>query len=205
MRGGFSRITQCCVQTKAQAKSLCVMLALAGLAGCATQTGPSSEILNLTDLVRHGRFAVRAETAGQTPEALQGGFVWRDVSGQLTLDLTNPFGNTLARVVVLPDQATLTQTDGKTLSAASPDALIQQAIGQSIPVRYLRDWLRTPLVVLPSMRQVTSDDQGRIVSFEQNGWRAELGRFDSVGPRLLVLSRLEGSDSVYIRLVVDAP
>jgi hypothetical protein len=36
---------------------------------------------------------------------VQGSFVWRDVGGRLTLDLNNPFGSTLARVQVDPDQA----------------------------------------------------------------------------------------------------
>lgn len=191
-----------------KAKSLGVTLAwlgLLGLTGCATQIAPPAEGLNAEALVRHGRFAVRAEQVGQAPEGVQGGFVWRDVRGRLTLDLNNPFGNTLARVVVLPGQSTLTQPNGESLSAATPDALIERAIGQRIPVRDLREWLRTPLIVSPGMQQIKKDDQGRIVAFAQDGWEAELSRFDSFGPRLLVLSRLDGLKNVQIRLVVDVP
>jgi len=182
-----------------------LLVLLLGLVGCATQTTVPSETLDVEELVRHGRFAVRAEDSNEAVEAVQGGFVWRDQGGQLTLDLTNPFGNTLARVVVLPGQATLTRASGETLRAASPDELVRQALGQSVPVRDLRAWMRSPLRVLPDMRQITRDEQGRISGFEQAGWTVELSRFDSFGPRLLLLARMDGTKKVQIRLVVDVP
>lgn len=180
-------------------------LLLLALAGCATQTPAPQETFGPEDLVRNGRFAVRVGIPNQEPEAVQGGFVWRDKSGQLTLDLTNPFGNTLARVVVLPGQATLTQASGEILRAPNPDALVQQALGERVPVRDLRAWLRSPLRVLPDMQQVTRDDQGRIAGFVQSGWTVELSRFDSVGPRMLLLTRRDGMKNVQIRLIVDTP
>lgn len=178
---------------------------LLALVGCATQTPSTPETTALDELVRHGRFALRAEEPNQAPEAVQGGFVWRDVKGRLTLDLTNPFGNILARVSVEPGQATLIQANGETLRATDPDGLVQQAIGQRVPVRDLREWFRTPLRILPSMGEIKRDDQGRISSFAQNGWTVQLSRFDEQGPRLLVLSRNEANKQIVIRLVVDVP
>ena len=175
------------------------------LGGCATQTPATPEVAVDGELVRHGRFALRAEAPNQAPEAVQGGFAWRDANGRLTLDLSNPFGNILARVMVEPHQATLTQPNGEVLRATDPDGLVQKAIGQRVPVRDLRQWLRAPLRALPSMQQIKRDDQGRIVAFEQNGWTVELARFDAQGPRLLVLSRAEASQQIVIRLIVDTP
>ena len=178
---------------------------LLALAGCATQTPTTSEQVVGGEFVRYGRFALRAEAPNQAPEAVQGGFTWRDANGRLTLDLSNPFGNILARVSVEPNQATLTQPNGEVLRATDPDGLVQNAIGQRVPVRDLRQWLRAPLPALPGMQQVKRDDQGRIVAFEQNGWTVELTRFDAQGPRLLVLSRTEASQQIMIRLIVDTP
>lgn len=175
------------------------------LAGCATQTPTSPEGVSGSEFVRNGRFALRAEEPNQAPEAVQGGFVWRDANSRLTLDLSNPFGNILARVVVEPGQATLTQASGEVLRATDPDGLVQKAIGQRVPVRDLRQWLRSPLRALPTMQQINRDDQDRIVAFEQNGWTVELTRFDAQGPRLLVLSRTEASQQIVIRLIVDTP
>lgn len=178
------------------------------LAGCATQAPPVQKPLtespSLSEFVRHGRFAMRTEAPHEEPEAVQGGFVWRDAGGRLTLDLINPFGSTMARVLVEPGQATMTQSNGETLSSSDPDALVQQVIGRRVPVRNMRAWLRASLRQSPGMQQVRHDEQGRIVAFAESGWKVELGRFDTLGPRLLVLSRLEGRKQVVIRLVVDA-
>ena len=179
------------------------------LVGCTTPVAPTqtpaAEVSSLNELVRQGRFALRAEGPSEAPEAVQGSFVWRDVGGRLTLDLNNPFGSTLARVQVDPGQAVLTQANGETMRSSDPDTLVQQVMGRRIPVRDIRTWLRTPLRAVPAMQQVKRDEQGRIIAFAQSGWGVELGRFDAQGPRLLVLSRTEGSQQVVIRLVVDAP
>jgi outer membrane lipoprotein LolB len=111
----------------------------------------------------------------------------------------------LARVQVDPGQAVLTQANGETMRSSDPDTLVQQVMGRRIPVRDIRTWLRTPLRAVPAMQQVKRDEQGRIIAFAQSGWGVELGRFDAQGPRLLILSRTEGSQQVVIRLVVDAP
>ncbi len=179
------------------------------LAGCATPVPPPQTSLmqapSLNELIRQGRFALRAEGPSETSEAVQGSFVWRDVNGRLTLDLNNPFGSTVARVQVDPGQAVLTQANGETMRSSDPDALVQQVMGRRIPVRDIRTWLRTPLSAVHTMQQVKRDEQGRIISFAQSGWGVELGRFDAQGPRLLVLSRIEGGTQVVIRLVVDEP
>ncbi len=179
------------------------------LAGCATPVPPTqrsaTEVPSMNELVRQGRFALRAEGPSEPPEAVQGSFVWRDVGGRLTLDLNNPFGSTLARVQVDPGQAVLTQANGESMRSPDPDTLVQQVMGRRVPVRDIRTWLRIPLRAVPTMQQVKRDEQGRIISFAQSGWGVELGRFDAQGPRLMVLSRIEGTMQVMIRLVVDAP
>src|SRR5690606_40590682 len=70
-------------------------LALA-LAGCA---GPARIVGDGTAFERTGRFAVNVTEAGGAQEAVQGGFAWRDTGRLLRLDLVNPLGTTLARIV----------------------------------------------------------------------------------------------------------
>jgi outer membrane lipoprotein LolB len=195
-----------CAERLRRVLGMCMVSVLVlGLFGCATQTTTMTETTSLNELVRHGRFALRTESPNQDSEAVQGGFVWRDIGSRLTVDLINPFGNILARVTVEPGQATLSQSSGETLRAADPDGLVQQALGERVPVRDLREWLRIPLRALPAMQQIKRDELGRIIAFEQNGWVVALSRFDAQGPRLLVLSRNEGSKQIVIRLVVDVP
>ena len=174
---------------------------LIGLSGCATQ--PVGETAPEGSLLRNGRFAVKTEQANQAPEAIQGGFVWRDTPAQLTLDLTNPFGSILARVTVTSTGAMLERANGEILQTKTPDSLVDQALGQSLPVQGLRGWLRTQQMPLPGMRVLERDAQGRIVSFEQDGWSARLSNFDAEGPRLVSLLRSETGRKMSVRLVID--
>lgn len=183
-----------------------LVVAACVLAGCATQT-PSPSAGLQGELSRFGRFALKVEQFGRDPEAVQGGFTWVDTGTRLNLDLTNPFGTILARVVVEPSGSTLTRSNGEILQAATPDALVELVLGQAIPVQGLRDWLRRDInqQVLSRMTQVTRDPQGLVQSFEQNGWRVQRSRFDALGPQLLVLSRNDQGKSIAIRLIVDQP
>jgi len=181
---------------------LILALLLLGLSGCATQA-PTGEAMPEGSLLRMGRFAVKTEQANQAPEAIQGGFVWRDTGAQLTLDLTNPFGSILARVTVNNAGAALERANGEIIQTKTPDSLVDQALGQSLPVQGLRAWLRAQQKPQPEMRVLERDAQGRIVSFEQEGWSARLSNFDALGPRLISLTRAETGRNMSVRLVID--
>jgi len=177
-------------------------LLLLGLSGCATQA-PTGEALPEGSLSRIGRFAVKTEQDNRAPEAIQGGFVWRDTGAQLTLDLTNPFGSVLARVTVNSAGAALERANGEVIQTKTPDSLVDQALGQSLPVQGLRVWLSIQQKPQPGMQVLERDAQGRIVSFEQEGWSARLSNFDALGPRLISLTRAEMGSNMSVRLVID--
>ena len=81
--------------------------------------------------------------------------------------------------------------------------MIEQVLGQKMPVQGLRSWFRMQTQSLPGMRVLEQDAQGRIVSFEQAGWTARLSNFDAVGPRLISLVRVEAGRNISVRLVID--
>ena len=177
-------------------------LTLLVLAGCATQQ--ITPVSSSTDsFERAGRFALRVEEPLTPAQAVQGGFTWRDASSRLELDLTNPFGNILARIEVTGKNAVSTQSNGGRLEAPTAEVLVKIAVGESIPVKGLRTWLRSQTNAEPTMARVSRDEQGRLTSFEQAGWRVDLSRFDALGPRLLVLSRQDDAKKIVIRLVID--
>ena len=182
--------------------SLIFAVLVLGLSGCATQA-PTGEVLPEGSLARIGRFAVKTDQVNRPPEAIQGGFVWRDTVAQLTLDLTNPFGSVLARVTVNRTGAALERANGEVIQTMSPDSLVEQGLGQSLPVQGLRAWLRVQQKPQPGMRVLERDAQGRIVAFEQDGWSARLSNFDALGPRLISLVRAETGRNMSVRLVID--
>jgi outer membrane lipoprotein LolB len=184
---------------------LVFLLGLAVLAGCAAppvSDAQAKAIDTLGTLNRSGRFAMRAEVFGRNPEAVQGGFVWRDRGQVLTLDLTNPMGTVLARVEVGPQGALMQESNGNITRAPHPDALIRQVIGQEIPVSGLRSWMRGQPADGSSAENVARTS-GHLSKLRQNGWSIELSRYDDLGPRLLVLTRQDGERTVTLRLVID--
>lgn len=192
------------VRLGAWCKGILAVVAVSILAGCATQA-PVTPASSQAELVRFGRFALKADDFNRAPEAVQGGFTWRDNGTRLTLDLTDPFGTVMARILVDRYGATLTRANGDVIQAGSPDALMQNVLGQSVPVAGLRGWLRTVRDAQPGMDVSLRDPEGRVQIFEQSGWRVQLSRFDDVGPRLLVITHSEGSKNIAIRLVIDTP
>lgn len=151
---------------------------------------------------RTGRFAISVNPSFGAPEAVQGGFAWHDEGRELTLDLANPLGSILARVQVMPGHALLTRANGTTEQAPGPDALVELVLGSPIPVAGLRDWLRGRTGSSPAAK-LERNEAGQIASFEQNGWRVAMSRYDASGPRLLQLNRNEASRSISVRLAVD--
>lgn len=174
------------------------------LAACTTTPKPI-EGTSADAFSRIGRFAITVNEEGGKQNAVQGGFSWSDDGRRYVLDLTNPLGSTEARVEGQPGAASLTKADGTRLVADNPDALAEDALGSSMPVSGLRDWLRGKLAGQPEATDVSSDELGRPVAFEQGGWRANLSRYDTLGPRMLVLERQEPGRRIMVRLVVNQP
>lgn len=169
------------------------------LAACATPgriggEGPAFE--------RTGRFAVNVTDVTAAPEAVQGGFSWRDTGRRLQIDLFNPLGSTLARVTVDPSGAVLEQADGAREHAPNADALLARVMGTALPVAGLRDWLHGRTGPGP-VQSPQRDAEGRLMSFTQAGWQLRLSRYDAQGPGLLRLDRRDGTRHISVRLAID--
>lgn len=169
------------------------------LAACA---GPSRIAGEGAAFERTGRFAVNVTEPGAAPEAVQGGFAWRDTGRALRLDLTTPLGSTLARIVVEPVGAVLEYSDGSIETAADADALLAKVVNTPLPVANLRDWLQGRAGV-GEVQHMERDEQGRPQSFVQGGWQLRLSRYDASGPGLLRLDRRDGHRQISVRLAID--
>ncbi len=185
-------------------KTWAELCALALLTACTTpvpiQGSEGTNVFSCT-----GRFALIVTQEGGEQKAVQGGFSWLDRDGGYILDLTNPLGATEARVEGVVGKALLTKADGTHLEAVDADALVAQVLGSRVPVSGLRDWLRGRVAGDSLPFKLARDPLGRPVSFEQEGWQARLSRYDALGPRLLVLERLEAGRRIVMRLVVNRP
>ena len=113
------------------------------LAGCASTAPQSHTTVGAYQdtMSRAGRLSVNYDRDGKL-ETLSGKFAWTQKPGVIDVALMSPIGQTIATISVTPQLATLTQSDGKARTASDIDTLTGQALGWSLPVNGLRDWMQ---------------------------------------------------------------
>jgi outer membrane lipoprotein LolB len=182
------------------ARRLSVVLVCLLLAACATPTPPA---LDAVGLERQGRFALRAQSPAEKPQAVQGNFLWYQTRTGWVLLLSSPLGATLAQLTVDGTGATLRTPDAPDQRAASATALLQQAIGEPIPIDALEDWIQGRLGSVRGITNITRDSVGRVTRFTQANWQVSFERYDSRGPTRMVLSSQHQQRDVVLRLLVN--
>ena len=144
--------------------------------------------------VLSGRLSVRVEaTPDSAARNLSAAFELRGDGRQGQLDLSTPLGSVLAQARWAPGSVVLA-TPGSERSFADLDALTREALGETVPIEALFDWLRgRPWPGAPSVARPSSP------GFSQLGWDVDLARFDEawIGaqrpapPAVLVRARLD--------------
>jgi outer membrane lipoprotein LolB len=137
---------------------------------------------------------------------------WSAVGASYRMSFMTPFGQQLAELAGDTDVASLRVPNEETRSAASPEALLYETLGWSVPLRALCYWVRglpapdsmsdsTPDLATRSGTQL--DAKGRLVAVMQDGWEVKIDRYAEVAglelPRRLTVSR----EGLRIRLLID--
>ena len=97
-------------------------------------------------------------------ESLSGRFDWSRRGEAIELALLDPLGQTVALIRSTPVESSITFRDGRTVTGATPEALTQQALGWTVPLRGLSSWLDGRAAPLPV---ASAEAAGR---FRQDGW-----------------------------------
>ena len=124
----------------------------------------------------HGTLAVRP--AGD--DASRVTMRWRQSPDSYHVRFMGPLGVGLFEVEGTATAVEARFPDGRRASAASPEALLEQEIGWSVPLQGLRYWIVGAPVpdVAPSKMEL--DDLGRLALLEQAGWTVVYERYDTV-------------------------
>ncbi|MCD9227809.1 lipoprotein insertase outer membrane protein LolB [Ralstonia pseudosolanacearum] len=198
--------------------ALVLGVACALLAGCAS-VRPANDLFAGTQdgdatITRYqGRFSARYVQDNAQQSAV-GSFLWRERGADVQLELMSPLGQTLAIVSQNRQGATLELPNQPPRRAAEVDTLMQDALGFSLPVSGLRDWLRARATPGTPAR-VARDAQSRPETIEQNGWTVHYVAWSDDGDnstanarvRRLDLDRPQGAGGtpgpLSVRLVLD--
>ena len=173
------------------AANLSLVAGVIALAACTTvprnPTEAASETLS-------GRLSIRVDADGTAPaRTLTAAFELNGGPRAGRLDLATPLGSILAQARWSPSEVVLATPRGES-TFADLDALTRQALGESVPVSALFDWLQgRPWPGAPSAPASTGP------GFAQLGWAVELDRFDEA----LVTARRDSPPPVTVRIKLD--
>lgn len=124
----------------------------------------------------HGTLAVRP-TGGDASRVTMR---WRQSPDSYLVRFMGPLGVGLFEVEGSATAVEARFPDGRRASAASPEALLEQEIGWSVPLQGLRYWIVGAPVPEVAPSKMELDDLGRLARLEQLGWTVVYERYDTV-------------------------
>jgi outer membrane lipoprotein LolB len=155
-----------------------------------------------------GRLTVNYQKDGQT-ETLTGKFAWVQSPAAVNVSLASPLGQTIATIAVTPESATLIQGDRAPRVARDIDTLTAQALGWSLPVSGLRDWLQGYATGADGQRFAASPAANTVTTAD--GWRLTFVSWQDPDAARPVPKRIDAArvasatvEAMEIRIVIDA-
>lgn len=200
-------------------RALALLAASALLSGCASLLGtPPSEpasdaqlaawesheqsLESMSDWAFDGRAAVRSGVTGGSVQ-----LEWTQVGTVTSLELAGPFDTGRLAMTGTADHMLLTDGNGNRRVTDRPEALLEEHTGWRIPLSTLPRWVRgLPSDSLEALEsdEYRLDDQGRLLSFTDEGWEVEYDRYREIGrfalPHFVELRH----DGMRIRIAVHA-
>ena len=191
---------------------LFALITFCGMVGCSSlQTWPSLPSPTQTDRSFHeniliqGRFSVGYEENNR-PQSVQGRFQWQQQGQRIDIDLMSPLGQTMAKLAITPNSATIQQT-GKQIKVADNVAeLTEQTLGWSLPVAGMRDWLQGFNRSTTNQRQLARPNEND--QFDTDGWHIHYVSWQqnsvSVYPKRIDLTRTSPQlHQLSLRIIID--
>ena len=182
-------------------------LSRAGALGLALALGACASVpTSGPGTVFSGRLAVRSDGVGDAPgRASSGQFELSGTPSEGALVLDSPLGTIVARArwsnpAGADGQPTAIDLDanGRTRHFESLDAMMREALGDSLPLAAMFDWLAgRPWPGAPVTRT------GAAGSFDQLGWHVDLSQYDSA--RLVAADRADPAPALHVRVKLDPP
>ena len=186
--------------------------ALTAIGGCATTSSSSvrsgAAVAPYRDSVElAGRIAINYSRDGKQ-ESLSGKFTWQQSKANTDVSLISPTGQTVAVINVTPTSATLKQS-GKERTAPDLDSLTTQALGWTLPVSGLRDWLQGYAVARDGSRFVATPANDTVIT--RDGWKLDYVSWQDDAaavpqPKRIDVTRIalgQAVDDMSIRIVID--
>lgn len=139
-----------------------------------TRKQHQAQVALIRDWTVQGSIAARSDQKGWNAS-----YNWQQQNDNYTLVLFGPFGIDRTQLSGNPGKVTLTTAAQQQFTANSPEALIQQQLGWSLPVTNLYYWLRG-LPAPHMLSRQSYDINNHVVDLYQQGWHITYLRYIAV-------------------------
>lgn len=157
------------------------------------KAGPVAPLKNFTV---EGKIAIRHERSGGNVSV-----VWHQQNSHYAIRLMGALGAGSIEIEGGPGKVGLIDTEGRHHQARTPEQLIHQVLGWSIPVSPLRYWLQgLPCPNTPITRQFF-DEANRLVLLQQQGWKIEYQEYIQQKGRFLPIKLTLQHGNVKLKFV----
>jgi outer membrane lipoprotein LolB len=194
---------------KSQLFSLIIFLA--GCASVATTTTPTSTLTgtNYSWAQRETQLsAIRSWNLQGAMSIRQNGQVtlasisWQQQGRSFNQTLSGPFSLGGVRISGYPGRVTLWRSATDQITAPSPEALLQQEFGWSVPISNMYYWVRG-LPVPGISAEKRFDSQQHLIAMQQEGWSIQYPSYRTVNGIDLPTTVLINNSQLQTKLVIN--
>lgn len=176
---------------------LALLLLLGGCASNTTFHGPGLAPADLRHWQLEGKVGIK--TAGDGGSAY---INWQQRDDDLLIKLYGPLGQGTTYISGNRQRVSLEQPGRDTRSARSAEALMQEALGWSIPLADFRYWVKAMPSPKGRRAQLRENALGQVVSLTQHGWQLQFERFQGLDDWQLPGKIIAVRDDVQITLII---
>jgi outer membrane lipoprotein LolB len=145
-----------------------------------------------------GRIAVQMAQQGGSASVF-----WKQQGQNYAMEFFGPLGAGAVYLNGIPGQIDLTTSKGQHLQAATPEKLLQQALGWNLPITNLNYWIRG--IPAPGFAGTQSfNNQGQLAQLQQDGWQINylnnMTANNKVLPQYITLVR----QGLVVKIIIDS-
>ncbi len=154
------------------------------------------KLMTLIDWSIKGAFSIQ-----QNGSAHIANYEWQQRGQSYFINIRSSLNLVGAQIKGRPNKVWLYRGDKMPVIAHTPEALMQQELGYSLPISDLQFWIRGLPAIAPHTAKY--DAFGHIASLKQDGWNITYDRYRPLGdvdvPRVIELSR----PGLHIKIVAN--
>jgi len=137
------------------------------------QNGSNITLDALNNWTMRGKIGIKLDG-----KAKSANIEWRNYRKDYTIQIHGAFGLGSAELKKSGRKVTL-KTKNTKVSARSPEQLLEQNLGWSMPVSDLKYWIKGLPAPTSKANQSARNEQGLLTELTQNGWRIRFKRYQN--------------------------